>query len=715
MRVLDPPFSRAPARGRRLTQRSALYRSDVTQAGLRPHELRAVRAVSDEAGISHLLQSVLRGLDEQGSLSEYAGSVRGVATAVQRAQVVLDSFAESGQPYVGVVQDLVMYAGHVVQHLSRQVPSVVLKDMAAILSSAEQRVCTKHDQQVSRQIARALAELLTNNVLRELAEDILGVASKTQSPPALQSLAQHLSAIVGLHGRSAEALRADFDSYSQGASDKKALAACLLPIPRRFVVACVVDGAAGLEGVGDLLPGAGCWSLRGAAEERARAASDVVSPNWGKATKRFSDYLSNFAPSRAACVVVLPLEAHDKASAGLAARRAVQGVLDFYSAGRASSDLSVDTRILVGHQQTGDTIELQDRLAGLRLAYPLTHKWPSALRPALHAAHTAQTTATPIVKAAFAWIALEAAGLAKDEHVQALAKATALHALRYELIGAFQAVSFGIDALEDNARLSERQDREALQRKERGLKRCPDHLTDRRAELAVDIAALKLRLQGSEEALQRVEACLEDLRTLKRHVPTDKYQQVRNLNTWADLLSLPPASTEPGLGRLEPALPALSRHLVAQVRGLLQRSDLSLTVLEERRQDRAGLLTALKAARNQALHTGANEMRGDVLLGRAGSGVVGELFEILAHWYGSASGADARMPATEVVEHLAKRYEASVTHLTNGGSPLELSFDLLTSPLSSGFDEVGGVLTVTPRTRSRTAPPQSGPRKHDSL
>ena len=266
--------------------------------------------------------------------------------------------------------------------------------------------------------------------------------------------------------------------------------------------------------------------------------------------------------------------------------------------------------------------------------------------------------------------------------LESLSKVMALQALRRNVISTFEVVDQGLAARSAIAKNEVALARRAVEANERARGLCPRDNQKRHDELTAERELHLQRLNGAIEDLTRTELKRSDFAGLFEHLNRERPGYLPNPNSWLDKVF--DASFRSELeGWTEESLTALGSTTLRYWRGLLDRPRQLGDWLEASRASTHGLVLAIKAARNEALHVGSSGGAGDVLLGEGARALVDVMLEFFGNWY-RHSTATTSGPA-ELVRNVGQRYDSILSHLKTGGAADSIDLAMITAPNSTGF------------------------------
>ena len=367
-------------------------------------------------------------------------------------------------------------------------------------------------------------------------------------------------------------------------------------------------------------------------------------------------------------------EATDLHAAAEKALSRTQLILDNFHAAHPTIELSVygvvGTSPIRGNKNVFD-IKCVKRSSTERLTLLGVHS-SAALAPTKRINSLARSSSPTVTRAAFSWVAIEAAGINKN-YIDACARLLTLLEARQLFFTSYRnTVSFANASSDGENRARTRQ--RVLNRRARKLEnhssraKNPDSLRMRAARLSV-ASTLEGRVANMErDFAKRGRDLLESLGVGKTAAPygDPSFATLGNFDRWARTVRLwaekaghPEAAALTELsGRMAPA----DRMQLLHLSFLVSTPERATAWLESQRSHFHAQLCALYAARNLHLHNGAHDLPGETLLAHSGQAMTDALIEVWTFW----SNADGTRTPLEVVDSLSRRYDSLADALHQG-------------------------------------------------
>ncbi|SMD19278.1 hypothetical protein [Kibdelosporangium aridum] len=404
-------------------------------SGFDPRLLAELRRRDVSWGQTYLLQRILRAISWTSLFSQHVAGLAGMSAELPRAQAVLRSFADTGQPGRALGRAHCEAAAYTVTRWGVDDLRQSLVDAAAMI--AVQSNPLDELKVLALSTAAEIDAYLPK--IHGLLDHAL--AEAWHSAGDLDLVADEFACLVATTDRDPGALTHDLIRAfrTMNKVDAAALKGLLLPEASAYRVAVVVHGAAELTRLDALHETAVCSAVR----EPERLG-------FGAALGRLRRFTRQVPANGAACLVACQVSAVDAPSAGRVARRELAELLDQYMAGHRLVALSLGDDVFVSRVDSGESRHIQSHTPTVHRAVPLVSHWPGTLRNGLRMAHVARATEAPLPAAALAWAALEACGLNKREDIAA---ALALQAMRQQIVEAHQQLRQGIQTVPAELRL----------------------------------------------------------------------------------------------------------------------------------------------------------------------------------------------------------------------------------------------------------------------
>ena len=630
-----------------------------------------------------LVQAILRGLEPDTYLSHYAAYQRGVLPTVHQAMRAMKGFGSNNQPQYDLTRRLCRCAQVAAETAVRIGPaSLCTSRLASILTDAMS--LTDGDRSDFITAAGKLESELPaihgylDDLFRRAWRKRMNSDSDWQF---LEYAANELVCAVAARDRDRRTLDRELASLLRGDPSTEAVLSCLLPPPRRFQHACIVEGARTLRDLHLLSPGAELLTGPG------------KTLPWGPANGDLKSWLDREFKGGNRLALSLPVDACDRASAARLGRRAVIELLDQYVAGHRLVALRVTDVGFTCEVGEAKTAEYVAPARSVHYAYPLTQRWPRGLREPLRMAHLARAADSPLVTVLLAWSAIEACGLPADDR-RRLANALSLQILRQQLVDAFMSLSQ--DIATRNSWWSTRLDRHRadIARVEHVMDGLPyDH--DAQDGLIAQHHEITSQLSEAEEWEARLAPAVAALAEIHQSCRVDAHGLLGDLNTWVDALMPERASEAAAVTATRRALKVVAQHLTPMSRRNLQVWKRRLgdcgelaDWLDLSRAQANQLLDSIYAARNLTVHAGVLSMPGDTVLGQGAEMMVDMTLEFIGNWYRHETKPTGQLPSPiKVIPWLASRQELLVEAMrSQTGSAFQLNPEWLTSPSSTGWD-----------------------------
>ncbi|RSM91664.1 hypothetical protein DMH04_01410 [Kibdelosporangium aridum] len=374
---------------------------------------------------TYLLQRILRAISKTSLFSQHVAGLAGMSAELPRAQAVLRSFADTGQPGRALVRAHCEAAAYAVARWGVDDLRQSLVDAAAMIAVQSNPL----DELKTLALSTAAEIDAQLPKIHDLLDNAL--AEAWNSAGDLELVADEFACLVATADRDPAALTQDLIRAfrTMDKVDAPALKDLLLPRASAYRVAVVVHGAAELTRLDALHEAAVCSAVR----EPERLG-------FGAALGRLRRFTQQASTNGAACLVACQVNAVDAPSAGRVARRELAELLDQYMAGHRLVALSLGDDVFVSRVDSGESRHIQSHTPTVHRAVPLVSHWPGTLRNGLRMAHVARATEAPLPAAALAWAALEACGLNKRDDIAAV---LALQAMRQQIVEAHQQLRQG--------------------------------------------------------------------------------------------------------------------------------------------------------------------------------------------------------------------------------------------------------------------------------
>ncbi|CAM5649691.1 hypothetical protein SPILM97S_06757 [Streptomyces pilosus] len=501
-----------------------------------------------------------------------------------------------------------------------------------------------------------------------------------------------IAALVTLDGRDPRSLHTDLiRKGSKALHDAASLTAVLWPTPRTYRVAVVIEGAQQLEYLDQLLPAARQSPLH---QPRPTTVG----------AKQLTAYAA--ALTGPAVMVDLPVRAADSATAATQARRSISEALDQYAAGQRLVDLILHPRAVT--VADGTRQEQQDLITtSVSVARPLTTHWPVSLRPAMRSAHLAAKLDAPMASSALAWSAIDSLHV-QPAQLDLVAKACALHSIRQQLIGLYQAVTRSALNHLRSTQMHLKLDRRSLGRLERSASSIQSDQPAARAareQLNGLIREARQRLTRQEQTVHTLEQTVTGHAAVLRRVllgggvdgqPLQLSSWTLDVNGWLDVLLPARPQTAQDVLDAQATLDALGQlaggyahDALTLWRARLADPQVLKAWLQDQQDVLHALLEWLYATRNSAIHQGQFTAPADAMTAHAARAVVDMLLEFLGNWHKSQylQGAP-ESHALDVIVELADRKDRLGVHLTRATSCHSLNLDSITGPASDCWNRL---------------------------
>ncbi|MEG9247161.1 hypothetical protein V6S67_03610 [Arthrobacter sp. Soc17.1.1.1] len=429
------------------------------------------------------------------------------------------------------------------------------------------------------------------------------------------------------------------------------------------------------------------------------ASREVGFELWGKAGERVADFVRTASRQRLLFAnrdhligprifLQVLVTASDSESAGNKALRIVQRILDAYHAAHPTALLSLYSLVGTAERQSKkNSFALLDRDERKGDSINLVGFQPiEKLTSTLRVNSMIRTAPATVTRASFSWVALDAAGIEKDD-IDACGKALTLLELRqlffisYRDFIRYSAASTRTH--NDQVRLAE-----TLKKRARRLRRhgAAGQLADQLnlSSLHLDAAALfhkRLSVLCKNQA-DRTRFLLNQVQVSEGSVTygNSSFATLGDFSAWSMTLRESKTNSNSTKGAAFSEIAAEIFHeYTTELRVL---TDLAVhphllkNRLEHRTKYFSAQLKSLYSARNMHLHNGVHDVAGEVGLAQLGQSLVDAMLEIWSIWLASST----TMRPIDVVNDLASRFDLVVAETSSGRLLEDLNPGMIAAP-----------------------------------
>ncbi|MFJ4790968.1 hypothetical protein [Streptomyces sp. NPDC088794] len=644
-----------------------------------------------------LLGRVLQALDPKALAGEHASASNSALLALTRARAGLAGNAADGQPQPDLLQRVIQSALACLRQAEGAFQHggghTLFQQAETLLTAADADLTTRllanrrpfPPLPSAGQLAAGL-DALFPSLVTAVQDWVVRLWAQPPADPMLQdTMYGELAVLLALQGRDEERLAIDLRSLlTRGSVRVQQIMDVLWPAPQRRVLTLLVQGARKLMNLEDLLPGSRQWGF-----VDHQPVGDSGAP------QTVTDFAHWVGPLRShALIVQFPVTAADILSAVVLGRRELSQALDQYAAGERLVELRIAEPWMIrtanGKSQRGTSTT-----PTAKQVHPLTKHQPHELLPAMRAVSLARRVDAPMTSAALCWSALESTGL-KPKQAGLLAKACALQTLRQQIISLHPLLVMGARARLSQHQIKVEAARGQLKLHEHAVRDSSESVSpsalaaaEKHRQLATQAAAVLAREEAARLAAKENVKAWED--ALRQHVPTPPQQEayLLDIGCWLQILTPPRANDSAQLRAARDAVDSLSAftggHSATRLnlwRMRLADPSAFAQYVQHQQEVYEATLHWLYVTRNLAFHRGQFAGPADVTSAHAGRALVDMTLEFLGNWrvLEHAAGG-APLPATDVYEALATRYDKLISQLTaSGATSHRLRVDHITGP-----------------------------------
>ncbi|MGK3094586.1 hypothetical protein ACG93S_32705 [Streptomyces sp. WAC01490] len=643
------------------------------------------------------LGRVLHALDPKALAGEHSSASNSALLALTRARAGLAGNAADGQPQPDLLQRVIRSALACLRQAEGAFQHggghTLFQQAETLLTAADTDLTTRllanrrpfPPLPSAGQLAAGL-DALFPSLVTAVQDWVVQLWAQPPANPMLQdTMHGELAVLLALQGRDEERLAIDLRSLlTRGSVHVQMIMDVLWPAPQRRVLTLLVQGARKLMNLEDLLPGSRQWGL-----VDHQPVGDSGAP------QTVTEFAHWVGPLRShALIVQFPVTAADILSAVVLGRRELSQALDQYAAGERLVELRIAEPWMI-RTANGTSQRGTSTTPTAKHVYPLTKHQPHELLPAMRAVSLARRVDAPMTSSALCWSALESTGL-KPKQAGLLAKACALQTLRQQIISLHPLLVMGA-----RARLSQHQIKVEAARGQLKLHEHAVHdssesaspaalaAAEKHRQLAAQATAVLTREEAARLAAKETVKAWED--ALGQHVPTPPQQEayLLDIGCWLQTLTPPRANDSAQLRAARGAVDSLGAFTGGHSATRLNLWRMRLAdpaalaqYVQHQQEVYEATLHWLYVTRNLAFHRGQFAGPADVTSAHAGRALVDMTLEFLGNWrvLEHAAGG-APLPATDVYEALATRYDKLISQLTASGTTSHrLRVDHITGP-----------------------------------